>query len=109
MSCGYFPDLLSARHFLIQRKKVTKGLHSLHGLLTFAPLKSPVIAQVAESVDALVSNTSVFIDMPVRSRPWVPERENLRNQDFPAFFYPFPEEVLKIDRLYVWGFDLGHP
>ena len=33
----------------------------------FAPPK----AQMAESVDALVSNTSGFISMPVRSRLWV--------------------------------------
>ena len=29
-------------------------------------------AQMAESVDALVSNTSGFISMPVRPRLWVP-------------------------------------
>ena len=28
-------------------------------------------AQVAELVDALVSNTNVFTDVPVRLRPWV--------------------------------------
>ena len=28
-------------------------------------------AQVAELVDALVSNTNVFTDVPVRPRPWV--------------------------------------
>ena len=35
-------------------------------------------AQMAESVDALVSNTSGFTSMPVRSRLWVqgkPDRE----------------------------------
>ena len=35
----------------------------------FAPPK----AQMAESVDALVSNTSGFTSMPVRSRLWVPQ------------------------------------
>ena len=36
---------------------------------TFAP--SFRQAQMAESVDALVSNTSGFISMPVRPRLWV--------------------------------------
>ena len=40
----------------------------------FAPhLK--LIAQMAESVDALVSNTSGFTSIPVRPRVWVQERK----------------------------------
>ena len=37
--------------------------------ITFAPETVP--AQMAELVDALVSNTSGFTSMPVRSRLWV--------------------------------------
>ncbi len=32
-------------------------------------------AQVAELVDALVSNTNVFTDVPVRLRPWVQKQQ----------------------------------
>ena len=35
-------------------------------------------AQMAESVDALVSNTSGFTSIPVRPRVWVPKREVTR-------------------------------
>ena len=38
---------------------------------TFA-LQSKESAQMAELVDALVSNTSGFTSIPVRSRVWVP-------------------------------------
>ncbi len=38
---------------------------------TFAPAK----AQMAESVDALVSNTSRFTPVPVRPRLWVPKKQ----------------------------------
>lgn len=39
----------------------------------YLPLQSQnrTFAQMAESVDALVSNTSGFTSMPVRSRLWV--------------------------------------
>ena len=40
-------------------------------------------AQMAESVDALVSNTSGFTSIPVRPRVWVQEREE---QEFLSFF-----------------------
>ena len=35
-------------------------------------------AQMAESVDALVSNTSGFTSIPVRPRVWVQEKEKVR-------------------------------
>lgn len=34
-------------------------------------------AQMAESVDALVSNTSGFTSMPVRPRLWVPSKTSI--------------------------------
>ena len=40
-------------------------------------------AQMAESVDALVSNTSGFTSIPVRPRVWVQEKEKVRK----AFFF----------------------
>ena len=40
-------------------------------------------AQMAESVDALVSNTSRFTPVPVRPRLWVHEE---RNESFSLFF-----------------------
>ena len=40
-------------------------------------------AQMAESVDALVSNTSGFTSIPVRPRVWVQGREE---QEFLSFF-----------------------
>ena len=43
-------------------------------------------AQMAELVDALVSNTSGFTSMPVRSRLWVLKRGKLKN--FPRFLFP---------------------
>ena len=36
-------------------------------------------AQMAESVDALVSNTSGFTSIPVRPRVWVQKREKVLN------------------------------
>ena len=39
-------------------------------------------AQMAESVDALVSNTSGFTSIPVRPRVWVRKEEILVNQKF---------------------------
>ena len=40
-------------------------------------------AQMAESVDALVSNTSGFTSIPVRPRVWVQKE---RNESFSPFF-----------------------
>lgn len=40
-------------------------------MCTFARTFSTINAQMAELVDALVSNTSGFTSMPVRSRLWV--------------------------------------
>ena len=42
-------------------------------------------AQMAELVDALVSNTSGFTSMPVRPRLWVLKRGKLKN--FPRFLF----------------------
>ena len=39
-------------------------------------------AQMAESVDALVSNTSGFTSIPVRPRVWVHEGESLNTFSF---------------------------
>ena len=47
----------------------------------FAPPK----AQMAESVDALVSNTSGFTSIPVRPRVWV-RREAVNHADCNRFF-----------------------
>jgi hypothetical protein len=39
-------------------------------------LLHPLFAQMAELVDALVSNTSGFTSIPVRSRVWVLRKQN---------------------------------
>ena len=46
-------------------------------------------AQMAESVDALVSNTSGFTSIPVRPRVWVQEKEKVRKafSFFCAYFF----------------------
>ena len=49
------------------------------------PPATKPFAQMAESVDALVSNTSRFTPVPVRPRLWVLKRGKLKN--FPRFFY----------------------
>ena len=46
-------------------------------------------AQMAELVDALVSNTSGFTSMPVRSRLWV-QQEKTKHRFFSALFFYFP-------------------
>ena len=48
----------------------------------FAPHLRNQHAQMAESVDALVSNTSGFTSIPVRPRVWVRKEEILVNQNF---------------------------
>ena len=48
----------------------------------FAPHLRNQHAQMAESVDALVSNTSGFTSIPVRRRVWVRKEEILVNQKF---------------------------
>ena len=59
---------------------------------TFAhPIKG-IGAQMAESVDALVSNTSRFTPVPVRPRLWVLKRGKLKN--FPRFFLFNPRNSL---------------
>ena len=44
-------------------------------------------AQMAESVDALVSNTSRFTPVPVRPRLWVQKWKFLKIQKFPLFYF----------------------
>ena len=48
----------------------------------FAPFDSRIDAQMAESVDALVSNTSRFTPVPVRPRLWVLEEKFARTSLF---------------------------
>ena len=48
----------------------------------FAPHLRNQHAQMAESVDALVSNTSGFTSIPGRPRVWVRKEEILVNQKF---------------------------
>ena len=43
---------------------------------------------MAELVDALVSNTSGFTSMPVRSRLWVLKRTNSNHFEFVLFLFP---------------------
>ena len=51
-------------------------------------------AQMAESVDALVSNTSGFTSIPVRPRVWVLNKKNQQLADSFFCIYPFYEKVL---------------
>ena len=44
-------------------------------------------AQVAESVDALVSNTSGVKPVPVRPRPWVQKSQSIVNQWLRFFLF----------------------
>ena len=50
------------------------------------PEKVLAEAQMAESVDALVSNTSRFTPVPVRPRLWVRKEED---ESLPLFCLPF--------------------
>ncbi len=64
-------------------------------------------AQMAESVDALVSNTSGFTSMPVRSRLWVlPRNANSFIYKELAFFFfsPCPQRVRLLKKMGVSGF-----
>ena len=56
---------------------------------TFAPFNSRIDAQMAESVDALVSNTSRFTPVPVRPRLWVPEEKFERTSLFLCRFVAY--------------------
>ena len=56
-------------------------------IVTFATLYR---AQMAESVDALVSNTSGFTSMPVRPRLWVRLKRLLIGNDRQAFLFLEP-------------------
>ena len=48
-----------------------KSIVGLEKSRIFAPQLRKQVAQMAESVDALVSNTSGFTSIPVRPRVWV--------------------------------------
>ena len=52
---------------------MTKIFGSFEIICTFASSYEMGHAQMAESVDALVSNTSGFTSIPVRPRVWVPK------------------------------------
>ena len=67
----------------------------------FAPQLKPN-AQMAESVDALVSNTSGFTSIPVRPRVWVLKRRKLKN--FLRFsFLPLVTRWFVRRNLKAWG------
>ena len=74
---------------------MSKNLHRMKTCITFAIAKANKAnakAQMAELVDALVSNTSGVTSMPVRSRLWVlgnPHRQRLW-----GFFYFFRVYIL---------------
>ena len=62
-------------------------------------------AQVAELVDAMVSNTIEVTLMPVRSRPWVPKKEQIECLLF--FYVHSPQLTLQIilhQLLYIQGY-----
>ena len=63
--------------FPAKAKKVTEYLGGLQKsfYICTAKERNLAFAQMAESVDALVSNTSGFTSMPVRPRLWVPLKE----------------------------------
>ena len=48
-------------------------------------------AQMAELVDALVSNTSGFTSMPVRSRLWV-QKKRRKQKSFLRFVYTYTRQ-----------------
>ena len=54
----------------------SKSIADMKIMFTFATQKKNRQAQMAESVDALVSNTSGVTSIPVRSRVWV-QRQKL--------------------------------
>ena len=56
---------------------MSENLESQHFRLPLHPQNHP--AQMAESVDALVSNTSGFTSIPVRPRVWVLKQERFFN------------------------------
>ena len=65
-----------------------QNFYEMFGAYKFYYYFCPVFrAQMAESVDALVSNTSGFTSMPVRSRLWVLNGESSK-KDFPFLFIP---------------------
>ena len=70
----------------INVKKNAKYFAELNFLPTFAHPIEKLDAQMAESVDALVSNTSRFTPVPVRPRLWVQRR---RKEVSSVFFLCF--------------------
>ncbi len=52
-------------------KKTAKSLQIQNKAVPLHPQSRKIDAQMAESVDALVSNTSGFTSIPVRPRVWV--------------------------------------
>ena len=53
------------------QKKIAKSLQIQNKAVPLHPQSRKIDAQMAESVDALVSNTSGFTSIPVRPRVWV--------------------------------------
>ena len=79
-------------------------------LTTFAPqlrkyIFPDLVAQMAESVDALVSNTSGVTSIPVRPRVWVQETFSFF-LNFPAFSHTCKKNQRKIlsDSLFKYKF-----
>ena len=68
-------------------KKTAKNFAELNFLPTFAHPIEKLDAQMAESVDALVSNTSRFTPVPVRPRLWVQRRRKEVSSVFFLCFY----------------------
>jgi hypothetical protein len=60
---------MAASHLFFCKKQTFRYFR--RPIYTDALLITKENAQMAESVDALVSNTSIFTDMPVRPRLWV--------------------------------------
>ena len=57
-------------------------------------------AQMAESVDALVSNTSGFTSIPVRPRVWVPKRiQQMLSPFFVAYFHTHRKKDLPLPHI----------
>ena len=52
-------------------------------------------AQMAESVDALVSNTSGFSSIPVRPRVWVQKGESFKTFSFFVMVYPICFQIFR--------------
>ncbi len=89
-----FVELVKVVHQVTQRKPQRRRSEALsHSKLFHTHSQTEAqtqFAQVAELVDALVSNTNVFTDVPVRLRPWVLETalaRGARSECWRCFFY----------------------